>query len=108
VTVIGMLWVTVPEVALIVTCTVCGMPMGVVPAGEFEELQPLTPKAKLVNPTNRKARNSSERLRIPANVRNARGPRKANVMAGCARDSWPVEYGFGEVDATSAIDTLTL
>ena len=76
VTVSGTLWVMLPEVALIVTFTVSGVPLGVVAAGEFEEPQPLTPNARqLMNPTNRNVLSSSERLRRPASANNARGHR---------------------------------
>ena len=84
--------------------------MDVVVAGEFEELQPLTPKAtQQMNPANIKVLNRSERFRTPANPRNARGPRKANVIPGRDRDSRLVEYGLvGFEDAVSAMDTATL
>jgi hypothetical protein len=82
----------------------------VVVAGEFEELQPLTPKAtQHMKPANTKVLNKSERLRKPVNARNARGPRKANVILDRDRDSRPVEYGLvGFEDAVSAMETVTL
>ena len=84
--------------------------MAVLVAGEFEELQPLTPKARQqAKPASTKVLNRSERLRKPANARNARGPRKAYVIPARDRESRPVEYGLvGFDDAVSAMETVTL
>lgn len=88
VTVIGTLWLMEPETALIVTCTVLGVPP---PGAGADELHPLTPIAmQLATAINKPSRANNERLRKPANASKPIGPRKASVVPERNRNSLPV------------------
>ncbi len=106
----GMLCAMAPAVALIVICTVVGVPPVAAGVAGEDDPQPITahvrqPKTATIST----ACTARDRLRIPVNPRSAAGARKASEIPIRDCDRPPDSYGFGAPGVvTSAIDTPTV